>query len=414
MKIVSKNNFNYLVLGASGLQGKIVSRDLLEKGQRVLLADLYRSGSKELIKKYPGKASFKFVDLRRIMDTVELIKWSGANIVINCAEGDWNLNVYRACLKAKVNVLDLGSKISMTKQQLAMDKEFKKVGLVAITGCGSTPGINNVMLQYAERQFDDIHTVNAGFAWDSNIKRFVVPFSIESIIEEFTWEAPIVESGKWQSRMPLENITEKEFRAIGRQSIFLVEHAETFTFYHYFKDKGLQNIKFYAGFPEHSTNTIMTLIELGLGKKDAIVVDGPRVAPVNLLTRVLKELETPKDYFETENLWVEILGQKDDKPKRILMECIVPTLPGWEDAGCNIDTGLPASIIAQMIADGRITARGSFAPEAGIIDEDDFFKELAAREMVVYQNGVPINKEIVSQSSVPRIKHKLKQAEVYV
>lgn len=72
------------------------------------------------------------------------------------------------------------------------------------------------------------------------------------------------------------------------------------------------------------------------------------------------------------------------------MECIVNPLPGWEDAGCNIDTGMPASIIAQMIKDGRIEKRGSFAP-GPVVPCKEFFKELRKRKMIVYQNGRVIN-----------------------
>ena len=72
------------------------------------------------------------------------------------------------------------------------------------------------------------------------------------------------------------------------------------------------------------------------------------------------------------------------------MECIVNTLPGWEDAGCNVDTGMPASIMATMVKNGTVTARGSFAP-GPVIPVDLFFKELRERSMTVYQNGTVIN-----------------------
>ena len=72
------------------------------------------------------------------------------------------------------------------------------------------------------------------------------------------------------------------------------------------------------------------------------------------------------------------------------MECLVPPLKGWEEAGCNIDTGFPAVIIAKMIKDGIITERGSFAPEA-VVPEKDFFEELAKKKLRVYENGRAIN-----------------------
>lgn len=385
--------FDFLILGASGIQGKIVSRDLLENSFKICLADLYKEGSLPVIQKFPGRAVFRFIDLREIRKITELIKRSGANVVINCAESDWNLNVYEACLAAGAHVIDLSSSIKVTAKQLALNKKFEKHNLTAITGCGSTPGINNVMLNYASRFFDTIESVNAGFVWDSNIKKFVVPFSIQSVLWEFTEPATIIEDNAWLIKTPLENVLDIEFRTIGRQKCFPVDHAEVLTFHHYFKEKGLKNIRFYAGFPEHSAKVILTLVELGFHKWKKVLVDGKhKIFPPELVTEVFKDIKIPEGYMEKENLWVEISGEKDGEPKKMLMECLVPTLPDWEDAGCNIDTGFPASIIAQMIYDGRITERGSFAPEA-VVPPEELFKELGAKSMLVYQDGVIINRE---------------------
>lgn len=370
------------------MQGKIAARDLLECGYSVFLADLQRESAEKILKN--PKTEFAFVDLRDISATTALVRRIQPSVVLNCAEGDWNLNVYKACLETKNHVLDLGSEIPMTKEQLAMHPEFEKNGLVAITGCGSTPGINNVMLHYAHQEFDSMETIEVGFAWDSNIKKFVVPFSIPSIIEEFTDPAPIIENERWVEMEPLANMEEREFREIGKQKCFFVRHPETYTFYIYNKKDGVKNLRFYAGFPKHSADVIRMFIDTGLGSEKPVIVDGKEVVPVDLLTQTLRKMPIPEGYTEKENLWVHIWGEKNNQPQEILMECIVNTLPGWTDAGCNIDTGMPASIMAQMIKDGRITARGSYAP-GPVVPTEEFFRELRSRGMVVYENGKVIN-----------------------
>jgi saccharopine dehydrogenase-like NADP-dependent oxidoreductase len=72
------------------------------------------------------------------------------------------------------------------------------------------------------------------------------------------------------------------------------------------------------------------------------------------------------------------------------MECFTNTLKGWESAGCNIDTGIPASIIAQMIRKGEINSFGSFAPEI-IVPPNLFFRKLKEKKMRVFMNNNPIN-----------------------
>ncbi|MBI3632190.1 MAG: saccharopine dehydrogenase NADP-binding domain-containing protein [Candidatus Vogelbacteria bacterium] len=382
--------YDFLIIGSSGMQGRIVVRDLLESGFKVYCADLYRDGSEKNLVEHPG-TPFEFIDLRKFEELKSFIKKIVARVVINCAEGDWNHDVYRVCLEEKRHVIDLGSDIPVTKAQLAMSKAFKDADRVAITGCGSTPGINNVMMKHASQFFNKIDTIEIGFAWDSNVKKFVVPFSVESIIEELTDLAPVYEASQWIDRVPAETEVTREFREIGSQKCYLVRHPETYTFTQDYKDFEPKNIRFYAGFPDHSLEVLRKIIELGFGAKGLLNFEKTEIRPIDAVSRILTRLPKPDNYTEKENLWVEVSGKgKDDGIKIVRMECIVMTLPGWGDAGCNIDTGLPASIIAQMILDERIFARGSFAPDMAV-PTDEFFKELKKKGMTVYQDGNSIN-----------------------
>lgn len=381
--------FDFVVLGATGMQGRIVSRDLLENGFKILMCGRDKKRVESLLKRYK-KSAFKSFDARDVDLTAKTVRESGAKVVVNCVEGDWNLNILLSCMKAGASCIDLGSEIWMTKAQLKLHDKMMKIGAVSITGCGSVPGVGNVMLRYSAEKFDKIDTIEVGFSWDSNIKKFVVPFSIQSIIEEFTDPAPVVERRKFIKKIPLSSIIEDYHRKIGKQKEFFVRHPETYTFYQTYKDKGLKNVRFYAGFPQHSFEKIMAMIELGFGGKEPIEFEGKKIVPVQFLTALLKNLETPKGYKEQENLWVSVKGKKHNTPRELLMECIVPTIKGWENAGCNIDTGMPASIIAQMIKSGKIKDAGSFAPEQ-IVPAEPFFEELAKRKMVVLENGKKIN-----------------------
>ncbi|MFH1968533.1 MAG: saccharopine dehydrogenase C-terminal domain-containing protein [bacterium] len=390
MAKAKKRKYDFLVLGAGGMQGKIVIKDLLKKGYNLFISDLYQHHIDALEEEFP-LPDHEVLDLRKKGRIYSLVKKINPCLVINCAEADWNLSVYKACLKNGTHVIDLGSDDGViTKQQLDMDSDFRKRKLIAITGCGSTPGVNNVMLDYAVGLLDSVHTVEAGFAWNSNIKEFVVPFSIPSIVEEFTDPAAFVKNNKWVKKIPIETVKGKRYQEIGRNKRFLVRHPEPYTFYHYYKDKGLRNVKFYAGFPTHSFSAIYNFIILGLASKEKVKINGSEIEPLEFLTEILRTSEIPNGYKEKEVLWVDVIGKKGNKRKEIYMECIAETLPGWEFAGCNIDTGFPASIIAQMIIKKRIRAWGSFAPEA-VVPKEEFFKALREKNMIVYKNGKPIN-----------------------
>ncbi len=382
--------FDFVVIGATGMQGRIVTKDLLKCGYSVLLCGRDESRVKDLLKN--KKTSFVHLDLREEDDAKKTLKNSGAKVAINCAEGDWNFKALQIFVDCGVHSIDLGSDIPILKKQLAINGTLKKKGLIHVTGCGSVPGIGDVMLRYAYPKFDSIDKIKVGFAWDSNIKKFVVPFSIQSILEEFTMIAPYLHNGKIEKIKPLDSLETVYHRAIGNQKQMKVgHHPETYTFYEYCKKKGIKNLEFYAGFPDHSMKTILDLLELGFADKKKIDFRGQQISPDEFLTAVLKRLGYPPGYTETENLWVDIEGKgTDGKKKHVLMECVVPPLKGWEDAGCNIDTGMPASIIAQMIFNKVITQPGSYAPEQ-IVPVEPFFKELRKRKMLVYENGKVIN-----------------------
>jgi len=383
--------YDFLVLGADGMQGRIVLRDLLESGYSVYAADMYKTKVQRILRDHnDGKSVFTYVDLRDVDMTINVIQKSGAEVVVNCAEMDWNANVYRACLATRVHCVDLGAWIELTQEQLKMDPLFRRAKRTAIAGCGSVPGIGNVMLRYAAKKFDRLESVDVGFAWDSNQKAFVVPFSMKSILEEFTYNPRLLKNGRWVEKKPLAVVREYHHQLIGYQKSFLVQHPELFTFYHYYKSRGLKNVQFFAGFPDHSLERIRALIELNFHSEKLIKLGGAEISPIEMLSPVLKGLRTPRGYTEQENLWVEITGRKNRKRKTILMECLVPPVKGWEGSGCNIDTGFPASIIAQMIKRGVIKKRGSFTPE-GVVPEQLFFKALAKKKLEVYEDGVRIN-----------------------
>lgn len=401
----TKNKFDFAVLGASGMQGTIVARDLIEAGFCIALSDIYGEGSLELLKNFPGCGTYERVDVRDEKNLAKYLTRLGKPIVINCAEGDWNLGVYKAALKAGCHIIDLGSDIPVTVEQLGLDEEFRAKDLTAITGCGSTPGINNVMFRYAADKLGEIESAELGFVWDSNIKQYVNPFSIPSIIEEFTLPAPYVENGKWFRSDPMDTIERRKFRSIGEQKVFLVgNHAETYTFFLYYRKRGLKSVRFYAGFPEHSFRTIKIFIDTGFANPKPVEIGGSMTKPTEALAQVLRHLQAPQGYTERENLWVHVRkpGNEDPAPD-IVMECIVDTLPNWEDAGCNIDTGLPASFIAQFIKSGLISERGSFEPGA-VVPVKPFFEAIATRGMRIYENGKLLDLKQLAGIEYPPLK----------
>ncbi|MEK9181324.1 MAG: saccharopine dehydrogenase C-terminal domain-containing protein [Patescibacteria group bacterium] len=380
--------YDFAVIGANGIQGKIVTRDLLENGYSVLMCAIEDVGLERLLEY--EKSEYVQLDLKKIEKTRKILKKSKCSVVVNCAIDDFNLDVTQACLELGINYIDLGSWEEMTLEQLKLHSQYKAKGIIGITGIGSTPGINNIMLRYIKPQFDTIHTVHLGFSWSSNMPIFVTPFSLDTISREFTTQARIFENGKFVDRWPDECKISYNYRSIGKQKTYYTPHIEHLTFYEYLKDVGVKNIMVCSSFPEHSRQALETLIALGLTKKESIEIEGQEIIPLTVIEEYLRRQPIPKGYTEKEDIWLKVYGKKNGKNKLVEMDAVVGTLPGWEDATCNVDTGMPASILAQMIFKGQIPEYGMFAPEF-VIPPEPFFAELGKRKIWVYENGKKIN-----------------------
>ncbi|MDP3764637.1 MAG: saccharopine dehydrogenase C-terminal domain-containing protein [bacterium] len=380
--------YDFVVIGANGMQGRIVSKFLLENDHSVLLCANDDYGIEEIIE-HP-KADFALVDLRKMDRVKRVVKKSGSTVLINCAVDDFNMAVTKMALDLGMNYLDLGSEEPMFYEQLKLDKEFKEKNTIAITGIGSTPGITNIMLRYLKPQFDSIETVHVGFAWDSNQPVFVTPFSIDAIAYEFSEQAKIFENGEYVLKQPNECDISYYYKTIGKQKTQYTKHIEHHSFYEYLKDVGIKNIIVLSSFPTHSYTALKALIGLGFMSKEAITIDSVNIRPLDFTIEVLRRIPVPEGYTEKENLFLKVIGTKDGKPKTVEMDATAGTLPGWEKATCNIDTGFPAAILARMILNNEITEKGVYSPEF-VVPPEPFFAELGKNKIWIYEDGKKIN-----------------------
>ncbi|MEK7099147.1 MAG: saccharopine dehydrogenase C-terminal domain-containing protein, partial [Patescibacteria group bacterium] len=180
------------------------------------------------------------------------------------------------------------------------------------------------------------------------------------------------------------------YKSIGKQKTRYTKHIEHHSFYEYLKDAGIQNIAVFSSFPSHSYNALRTLVDLGFTSKEPIQIEGASIKPLDFTMEVARRIPVPEGYTEKENLWLKVFGKKGGKDVTAEMDVVAGTLPGWEDATCNIDTGFPAAITAEMLFDGRLADRGLFSPEF-IMPHEPFFSELGKRKIAIYDNGKKIN-----------------------
>ena len=365
-----------------GSMGKIIAKDLAEtfNGKIIYLARDVNS-IKELAKK--NNAETRYADVSKPKTLVKAFK--DIDVVIHAVHHEFNLNVMKACLKSKTNYIDLGGLYHYTKKQLKLNNQFKKANLTAIIGMGASPGITNVMAKYASGFLGKIEDIEIkigykDFSTYNQISPLSASYSIQTILEEFSWKPAVFVNGKIKFVEPISGREEYKFpEPVGMQKPQYTIHSEIATLPYTLKAK---NVSFKIAFDDEFVDKIKMLKEMGFVSDEIIEVGENKFNAKDVSLEILKKL--PKTIPEKINQYEIIRVIVSNKNKKIIMD---EKILGEE---IDKDTGVPPSIISQMIANGKITSKGVFPPES-IIPEEYFFRELAKRRIYIYKNNNRIN-----------------------
>jgi len=298
------------------------------------------------------------------------------DIVVNALPYAMNLNVMRAALRSRAHYVDLGGLFHMTRRQLALDGDFKDAGLIAILGCGSAPGITNMMARVVANRLDaldrlDIRLAALSSPASSAAGPMRLPYAVETLLDEFTLPAVIYRHGVWEEVPPLGEPEEADFPPpIGRRMTFAFLHSELATLPHTL-DAGLNEVTYKAAVDEVLRRTMETLVALGFHRREP--VNG--VSPRALLSRVILTGDAADDL---EAILVNGTGRLGGRAEQISLSAVIRPHTPWAASAGAYDTGVPASIIAGMIAGGTISAAGVHAPES-VVPVGAFFDALGLR-----------------------------------
>jgi saccharopine dehydrogenase-like NADP-dependent oxidoreductase len=364
--MTTRNKRDFVVLGGVGAIGRVVVRDLVESHSRnrILIADYNEAGARAYARSFRGRrVSAAFADAGETKQLAKLFR--SHVVVINCTQHDFNLKVMRAALAARVHYLDLGGLFHWTREQLKLDKPFKRAGLTAILGAGCAPGITNVMTSAAADRFDRITSVRIRVGTrDLNTKPsdFFFPYSAQTVVEELTLKPWVFARGRFREVKPRTGWERVDFsRPVGAQWVVLTRHSEIATIPLTFRAKGLRECDFKVGFDRKFVREVTRRLKASWTARDFTKLPAPR--------------SKPNDYEVSR---VIVRGNS----KTVTMDCHAKANRRWHASAGDIDTGCPPSIIAQMIVTGTIARRGVLPPEVAVPVEP-FFRELRQRGMKI-------------------------------
>jgi lysine 6-dehydrogenase len=371
------------VLGA-GMMGRAVVYDLAgaRDVRHVVVGDFDRGRAAGVAKKFGrGRARAVFADVREAEELAKRLR--GCDVVVNCTQYNWNLDVMRAALAARVNYMDLGGLYHMTKRQFALDRDFRRIGRLAIAGMGGAPGITNVMARALADLLDRVDAIrvyNAGTDEQKYDSPIAYTFSIATILDELTTPPIAFENGRYIEKAMLSDPEPGKFpQPIGNIVLRHSIHSELGTLAESFRKKGVREVFFKINYEPQLVNLVQNLAHTGFTSRKPIAVNGTRVAPRAVLLALLQKHATTKTPKDVEALRVVVTGRRGKRRISAAMEMWAGHSVRPQLSAVARDTGFPAAIAAVMLGRGEIRGAGVQAPE-NVVPPQPFFAELKKRD----------------------------------
>jgi saccharopine dehydrogenase (NAD+, L-lysine-forming) len=368
-----------LVIGGTGGMGQGVARDLIKQEQikSVILGDINTDPNRVQDKlRASEKVSLVKIDVNDHSAMVKTI--SDVDVVINCAGPFYKtaVAVARAAVEAKVNYIDICDDyeaVPILFSSADIDKAAKEAGITVLTGMGSDPGTNNVLVKWYADQMDRVDEIHlfwvvsiaelAGAAWDHSLHMVTgkIPQYLDGKLE-------YVEGGTGEE-------TAEFLPPLGTCVVRYVGHPQPITIPKYIEGVKKVVIKG-ALIPLWVDELIKEQKETGFLSTEAVEIKGTKVVPYDLTLRLWDTIPKNRDNGPAASgLKVIVKGERQGRGVTYTADIVGRMAPG---------TGLPASIAALMMFAGDVKVKGVVAPE-GCIDPEKFLKELLKRGARIHQ-----------------------------
>ncbi|MFA6257749.1 MAG: saccharopine dehydrogenase family protein [Candidatus Paceibacterota bacterium] len=303
-----------------------------------------------------------------------------------------NLVIMDACLELGIKYVDTccyedPKKYGFSyKLQLAQDKDFKKKGLLAVTGLGFAPGVTNIFSAYArDYLFDKIDTIDIidcnGGSKDKKIK-FAPNFNPEINLRELILPIHFWENGKWQERGRLidedASYFEFDFPETGKFTPYLMYHEELETLVT--RIPGLKRARFWMTFSKTYLSYLRVLYDVGMTRIDPVKYNNCEVVPVKFLKSLLPTGDDFNKGYKGKTIAGDIIsGIKDGKKKVVYMYNVTDHHKAFLETGGNgigYNTAVPAVTCAKLMLEGKWSGSGVKVPEDKSLDSKVFLEEM--------------------------------------
>jgi saccharopine dehydrogenase (NAD+, L-lysine-forming) len=395
---------NVLIIGAGGV-GRVVTHKCAQVPgvfDSITLASRTQSKCDRIAAEIGTPIHTAAVDADNVSETVDLIRKTGCDMVLNIALPYQDLPLMDACLEAGVHYLDTANYEPRDEARFSYEyqwpyhERFEEKGLMALLGSGFDPGVTNVFAAYAQKHLlDEIDTLdildcNGG---DHGLP-FATNFNPEINIREITAKGRYWERGDWKETDPLSVHRTFDFPQVGEKDMYLLYHEEIESLCRNLR--GVKRIRFWMTFGEKYLTHLRVLENVGMTSIEPIDFKGQKIAPVEFLRAVLPDPASlgPLTQGKT-NIGDILTGTKDGKPRRVYIYNVCDHQECYREVksqAISYTTGVPAMIGAKLMMTGAWMKPGVWNMEQ--LDPDPFMEALMEHGLPWTVTDLPVGEDV--------------------
>ncbi len=347
---------NAIVLGC-GLVGATMARDMAaDPDFAVTAADISDDNLRRISSL--AEVTAQKLDLSDPAKVRAAVK--GYEVVLGALPSRLGVQTLEAVIEAGKPYCDISF---MPEDALALDAAARAAGVTAVVDCGVSPGLSNLLIGHAQEELDRVDSAVIYVGGLPKQRRwpyeYKAPFAPADVLELYTRAARIKEDGQLVEKPALSEPELIDFPNIGTLEAFNTD--------------GLRSLLTTVNIPNMREKTLrypghIDLMRVfrhsGLFAKDEIDVGGAKVRPLDVTSKLLFPhwaLEEGEEEFTV--LRVVIEGKKDGTHVRRTYELYDEFDRDSGTTSMARTTGFPCTIIARMLARGKIDNPGVFPPE---------------------------------------------------
>jgi lysine 6-dehydrogenase len=382
----------YVVLGASGIQGRTVLHDLASDNEvsEVICADI-QFDELTKIEKFTNMDKIKTakVDATDIGALAKLFK--EADAVVDLLPSVFTDNATLAAIQAKVSIVSTNYEYHPEK----FDEDAKRAGVAIMPECGLDPGIDLVTYGHAASKFDELHSIKAycgGFPEKSacdNPLNYKISWTWRGVLNSTLREGRIIKDKKVIDIPAMNQHDEAfvhtiDFPGLGELEAIPNGNSVYFTDLMGLSDTILETGRYALRWPGWSAFW-RPLKEFGFLSEEPVNGFDCNVTPIDFLDKFLgPQLEYKADEKDLVAMVNIFEGLKDNKKIRFTSTMLIERDLDTGITAMSQGVGYTAAIVARMLAKQTIKEKGMLSPLKHVPAEE-FMNQLKKRGIIIQE-----------------------------